>query len=65
MVWIHGGLFLAGDGYSLYGPDFLVPKDVLLVTLNYRLGPLGMFRRSVFLNKSDISLKLVQTHHTS
>lgn len=25
----------------LYGPDFLVAEDVVLVTINYRLGALG------------------------
>jgi hypothetical protein len=42
MVWIHGGGFAMGDGNSwIYGPDYLVAEGVVLVTLNYRLGPLG------------------------
>ncbi|XP_055849610.1 juvenile hormone esterase isoform X2 [Episyrphus balteatus] len=42
MVWFHGGGFSFGSGNTfLYGPDFLVAEDVVLVTLNYRLGPLG------------------------
>lgn len=42
MVWLHGGGFSFGSGNAfLYGPDFLVAEDVVLVTLNYRLGPLG------------------------
>ncbi|XP_055923213.1 juvenile hormone esterase isoform X2 [Eupeodes corollae] len=42
MVWLHGGGFSFGSGNTfLYGPDFLVAEDVILVTLNYRLGPLG------------------------
>ncbi|XP_011630104.1 esterase E4-like [Pogonomyrmex barbatus] len=48
MVWIHGGGFFMGDGNpSIYGPDFIIRKDVVLVTLNYRLGVLG------FLNLND------------
>ncbi|EFN67608.1 Liver carboxylesterase 31, partial [Camponotus floridanus] len=48
MVWIHGGGFFFGSGDStLYGPDYIVKKDVVLVTLNYRLGVLG------FLNLYD------------
>ena len=44
MVWIHGGGFTSGDGSDgLFGPDFLLDRDVILVTLNYRLGPLGFF----------------------
>lgn len=40
MVWIHGGAFYLGqsDGYD---PARLVPKNVVVVTLNYRLGALG------------------------
>ncbi|XP_029165265.1 esterase B1-like [Nylanderia fulva] len=42
MVWIHGGGFFVGSGdSSFYGPDYIVQKDVVLVTLNYRLGVLG------------------------
>ncbi|XP_038220445.1 esterase FE4-like [Zerene cesonia] len=42
LVWIHGGGFEIGfAGRYLYGPKFLVRNDVILVTLNYRLGPYG------------------------
>ncbi|KAL9693981.1 hypothetical protein quinque_013266 [Culex quinquefasciatus] len=42
MVWVHGGAFSFGSGNAfLYGPDYLVPEGVVLVTFNYRLGPLG------------------------
>nr|XP_022906488.1 esterase B1-like [Onthophagus taurus] len=42
MVWIHGGGFLSGSGNrELYGPEFLIPQDVVVVTINYRLGALG------------------------
>ncbi|XP_069668717.1 esterase FE4-like isoform X2 [Periplaneta americana] len=42
MVWLHGGGFLSGSGNTdLYGPDYLVAEDVVVVTINYRLGPLG------------------------
>ncbi|XP_071574670.1 juvenile hormone esterase-like [Temnothorax nylanderi] len=42
MVWIHGGSFAIGSGdATFYGPDYIVRKDVVLVTLNYRLGALG------------------------
>ena len=46
MVWIHGGAFVDGSGLE-YGPDFFMDEDVILVTLNYRLGVLG------FLNTED------------
>ncbi|KAF2885851.1 hypothetical protein ILUMI_20324 [Ignelater luminosus] len=42
IFYIHGGGFAEGSA-NLYGPEFLVAKDVVLVTVNYRLGPLGFF----------------------
>ncbi|XP_013097162.2 juvenile hormone esterase isoform X1 [Stomoxys calcitrans] len=42
MVWLHGGGYSFGSGNTfLYGPDYLVAENIVLVTLNYRLGPLG------------------------
>jgi carboxylesterase type B len=42
MVWFHGGSFTGGSGDSfIYGPDHLIQQDVLVVTINYRLGILG------------------------
>jgi len=42
MVWFHGGGFVSGAG-SFYGPQHLLDEDVVLVTVNYRLGPIGKF----------------------
>lgn len=46
MVWIHGGGFTHGAGYEpLYdGGPLAVRGDVVVVTLNYRLGALGLLR---------------------
>lgn len=42
IVFIHGGAFMSGSGNSeLYGPEYLVQHDVVLVTINYRLEVLG------------------------
>ncbi|XP_045449950.1 cholinesterase 1-like [Melitaea cinxia] len=42
MVWIHGGGFVGGSGNEeSAGPEYLLKKDVILVTLNYRLDALG------------------------
>jgi para-nitrobenzyl esterase len=51
MVWIQGGGFRSGTGSSpLYAPCFLVRRgDVVVVTLNYRLGALG------FLNLNEVT----------
>jgi len=59
MVWIHGGGFISGSGNgesNLYGPNYIMDRDVVLVTINYRLGALGRhylkiregFSRSLF-----------------
>ncbi len=43
MVWVHGGGFTAGTGASLLyrGGDLARNCDVVVVTINYRLGALG------------------------
>ncbi|KAJ6633199.1 Esterase B1 [Pseudolycoriella hygida] len=42
MFFIHGGGFAEGDGTDgFYGPDFLIDQDMVVVTINYRLGPWG------------------------
>lgn len=42
MVYLHGGGFTFGGSFNMfYGPDFLVAKNVILVTLNYRLNIFG------------------------
>jgi para-nitrobenzyl esterase len=49
MVWIYGGAFNTGAGsVGTYNGKYLVPRgDIVLVTINYRLGALG------FLNLRD------------
>ena len=42
MVWIHGGALVMGSGRD-YGGAPLTAKGVVLVTINYRLGPFGFF----------------------
>ena len=42
MVWIHGGALTRGSGANrVYEGTELAKKGVVLVTVNYRLGPLG------------------------
>ncbi|MFH1834317.1 MAG: carboxylesterase family protein, partial [bacterium] len=42
MVWIHGGSFETGSGsMAVYGGENLAAMGVVVVTINYRLGPLG------------------------
>lgn len=42
IVWVHGGAFRVGAGsLPLYDGEALARKGVVVVTLNYRLGPFG------------------------
>ncbi|EFN66412.1 Esterase FE4 [Camponotus floridanus] len=40
LFWIHGGAFQYGSG-MIYRATYLMNSDVILVTINYRLGPMG------------------------
>ncbi len=50
MVWIHGGAFVWGSGDTPWydGTNFALHGDVVVVTINYRLGPFG------FLHLADL-----------
>ncbi|VEN56371.1 unnamed protein product [Callosobruchus maculatus] len=51
MVYIHGGGYVTGSSKAaIYGPEYLMMEDIVLITLNYRLGLLG------FLSLNDNSL---------
>ncbi|KAJ8963816.1 hypothetical protein NQ314_005358 [Rhamnusium bicolor] len=44
MVFIHWGGFFTGFSSSDYlGPEYIMKKNVILITFNYRLGVLGFF----------------------
>lgn len=41
-VWIYGGRFTGGSGdFPTYDGTGLASKDIIVVTINYRLGPFG------------------------
>jgi para-nitrobenzyl esterase len=44
MVWIHGGGNSVGHGGFFDGSNLATSGDVVVLTLNYRLGPLGWLR---------------------
>ena len=48
IVWIHGGNFVRGSA-SDYEPDYILDEDIVLVTIQYRLGMFG------FLSNEDSS----------
>lgn len=44
IVWAHGGSFIVGAGsWPEFDGEALARKGVVVVTLNYRLGPFGFF----------------------
>lgn len=58
MVWIHGGALTRGSGATrAYEGTALARKGVVLVTINYRLGPLG------YLAHPELSAESL--HHSS
>ncbi|KAF5299073.1 hypothetical protein FQR65_LT09431 [Abscondita terminalis] len=57
MFWIHGGGFTMGSADTdFYGPDYLITEDVVLVTINYRLGILGLFHNAILQSGTALSL---------
>lgn len=51
MVYFHGGGFICGSS-ALYGADYFMEHDVVIVTVNYRVGALG------FLSLDDCNLSV-------
>lgn len=41
MIWIHGGSYVTGSGLGYLGAPIAVYGDVIVVTINYRLGIMG------------------------
>ncbi len=53
MVWIHGGAFRSGSGsLKLYDGTRLARRGVVVVTINYRLGPLGFLAHPLLSRES-------------
>ncbi len=45
MIWIHGGAYITGSCNSVvYDLDYLPLHEIVLVTINYRLGPFGFLK---------------------
>lgn len=71
MVFIPGGGYTEGgiDDF-FYGPDFLVEKDIVLVTINYRLNAFGFmslgneqgYSGNMGLQDQQLALRWVQRH---
>ena len=53
MVWIHGGAFMTGSGSdNLFDGRSLATRGVVVVTINYRLGPFGFFAHPLLSKES-------------
>ncbi len=53
MVWIHGGAFKSGSGsLPIYDGTGLASRGVVVVTINYRLGPLGFMAHPLLSEES-------------
>lgn len=58
MVYIHGGAFQVGNARPSYvGPEFILDKDVVLVTMQYRLGVLGFLSTGDVIAPGNFGLK--------
>lgn len=68
LVWIHGGGFTVRSGaIDAYGPHYFIDKKLVVVTINYRLGPLGFLStgdgvmpKNLGLKDQNLALKWVQ-----
>ncbi|ODN05451.1 Esterase E4 [Orchesella cincta] len=56
IVYFHGGGFMAGSG-NLYGGSYFLDEDVILITLNYRLGALGFLSTGDSIIQGNAGLK--------
>lgn len=70
MVFIHSGGFYESSGRNdEFGPDYLIQRDIVLVTFNYRLALLGFLSTGTKeapgnngLKDQVIALRWVKTH---
>ncbi len=54
MVWFHGGAHTSGQGHSrIFDGTTLAQQDVVLVTINYRLGPFGFLAHPWLADESE------------
>ena len=56
MVWVHGGAFHQGST-KIYGPRYLLDKDIILVSMQYRLGIFGFLSTGDEVAPGNFALK--------
>ncbi|KAJ8968261.1 hypothetical protein NQ317_005409, partial [Molorchus minor] len=58
LFWIHGGGFIVADGtFSSVNPAYFVDYNIVIVTINYRLGPFGFLTTEDDVIPSNLGLK--------
>ena len=58
MFWIHGGAFVVGNSsFHESRPDYLLAKDVVVVSANYRLGAFGFLNLGHRVAPGNLGLK--------
>jgi para-nitrobenzyl esterase len=55
MVWIHGGANVHGRGDTFDGEVLATSQDVIVVTINYRLGVFGWFRHAALRAETSVA----------
>ena len=65
MVWIHGGGNRNGEGGDLSNARLPVDYDVIVVTLNYRLGPLGWLAHESLRLEGEASPNFANLDHVA
>ena len=61
MVFIHGGSYLYGSG-NRYNGSALVQYGVVMVSINYRLGALGMLTVRLYWSESESDIASRSAH---
>lgn len=54
MVWVHGGSNKTGAGSMYDGSRLAAEQNVIVVSINYRLGPFGWFKHPALNQTSDV-----------
>ncbi|XP_023311247.1 cholinesterase 1-like isoform X1 [Anoplophora glabripennis] len=58
LIWIHGGGFQTGTGaIQSYKPGFFIDNNIVVVTINYRLGALGFLTTEDGVIPGNLGLK--------
>jgi para-nitrobenzyl esterase len=57
MVWVHGGAFTMGAGSDYDAAKLATRGDVVVVTVNYRLGVFGFFGHPALKGEGDFGLQ--------